>query len=121
MHGVEEVPAAIADAHRNAKRNNIDNASFAEGKAEDLLPTLDFETDVAVVDPPRAGVHPRAMAAIRQLAPKRIVYVSCNPKALARDLAALQEDYRVTRIQAVDMFPQTLHVETVVALEKKCS
>ena len=121
VHGVEEVPAAIADAHRNAKRNNIDNASFAEGKAEDLLPTLDFETDVAVVDPPRAGVHPRAMAAIRQLAPKRIVYVSCNPKALARDLAALQEDYRVTRIQAVDMFPQTLHVETVVALEKKCS
>jgi 23S rRNA (uracil1939-C5)-methyltransferase len=119
VHGIEEVPAAIADAHRNAKRNGIENASFAEGKVEDLLTNLDAVTDVVVVDPPRAGVHPRAMSALRHLAPARIVYVSCNPKALVRDLSSLGEDYRVTRIQAVDMFPQTLHVETVVALERR--
>jgi 23S rRNA (uracil1939-C5)-methyltransferase len=119
VHGIEEVPAAIADAHRNATRNGIDNASFQEGRAEDLLGDSDFEANVAVVDPPRAGVHPRAMAALRQLNPERIVYVSCNPKALARDLTALAQDYRICKLQPVDMFPHTLHVETIVALELK--
>jgi 23S rRNA (uracil1939-C5)-methyltransferase len=118
VHGIEEVPAAIADAHRNAERNGIQNASFQEGRTEDLLGDSDFDANVAVVDPPRVGVHPRAMAALRQLSPERIVYVSCNPKALARDLRALSEDYEVTKLQPVDMFPQTLHVETIAALKR---
>ncbi|MFT5129063.1 MAG: 23S rRNA (uracil1939-C5)-methyltransferase [Rhodothermales bacterium] len=119
VHGIEEVPAAIADAHRNASRNNVGNASFQEGRAEDLLADVDFVADVAVVDPPRVGLHARAMVALRQLAPRRIVYVSCNPKALARDLVALAGDYRISKLQPVDMFPHTLHVETIAALERK--
>ena len=124
--GVELVPEAIANARANALRNGIANATFVAG---DMLrvftPAFVAEhgaPDVLVLDPPRAGVHPRVIDEIARLAPSRIVYVSCNPQTQARDLALLDAAapgaYRVDRIQPVDMFPHTDHVETVVRLTR---
>ncbi len=124
--GVELVPEAIANARANAVRNDIPNTTFVAG---DMLrvftPAFVAEhgaPDVLVLDPPRAGVHPKVIDEIARLAPSRIVYVSCNPQTQARDLALLDAAapgaYRVDRIQPVDMFPHTDHVETVVRLTR---
>lgn len=119
--GAEIVPEAIADAHANAALNGITNISFEAGDLKDLLNT-DFiarhgKPDVLVTDPPRAGMHADVVARIRELAPQRIVYVSCDPATQARDLALLKDLYRITHVQPVDMFPHTYHVENVVRLE----
>lgn len=124
--GVEEIPQAIDDARQNALLNGLKaNTRFVVGKAEDVVPALirdeDIRADVAVVDPPRKGCDCRLLEAILAIAPARIVYVSCNPATLARDLAILAGDgtYRLTAVQPVDLFPQTAHVETVVLMSRK--
>ncbi len=123
VYGVEIVPQAIDDAKNNAAINNIDNAQFYVGKAEEVLPRLYKEegvyADVIVVDPPRKGCDEELLATIIKMAPKRVVYVSCDSATLARDLKYLaQNGYNVEKVQPVDMFPHTGHVENVVLLSK---
>ncbi len=119
--GIEYVPEAIEDAKVNAQLNGLDNTLFFAGDMKDILNT-DFisqygRPDVIITDPPRAGMHEDVVNTILFAAPRRIVYVSCNPATQARDLALLDTRYRVTRVQPVDMFPHTQHVENVVLLE----
>ncbi len=121
--GIEYVPEAIEDAKVNSNENKIENTLFYAGDMKDIL-TLDFinehgRPDVIITDPPRAGMHEDVINAILFAEPKRIVYVSCNPATQARDLALLDIKYKVTKVQAVDMFPHTHHVENVVLLELK--
>lgn len=120
--GIEYVPEAIADARANAENNGITNCEFFAGDMKDVLTEAFIEEhgrpDVIILDPPRAGIHPDVAAVILKAAPQRMVYVSCNPASQARDLAILCRDYRITAVQPVDMFPHTMHVENVVALER---
>ncbi len=121
VYGVEIVGDAIADAKINAELNGIENAEFIEGKAEEIVPKLyekSIRPDVMVVDPPRKGCAKSLVDMMRTIAPKRIVYVSCDSATLARDLKILCEDgrYKVEKVQPVDMFPHTGHVECVAAV-----
>ena len=121
--GIEYVPEAIEDAKVNSEINGITNTQFFAGDMKDIL-NDDFiarhgRPDVIITDPPRAGMHPDVVDTILRTAPKRIVYVSCNPATQARDLAAMDKQYRVAEVQPVDMFPHTPHVENVVLLEKR--
>lgn len=118
--GVEEHPAAIADAEANATENDIGNARFLAGRVERVLAGLDEPFDAVVLDPPRRGCHPRALEELLRLAPPRIVYVSCHPATLARDLKPLVAGgYHVTGVQPVDVFPQTAHIESVTLLTRR--
>jgi len=121
--GIEYVPEAIEDAKFNAAANGIDNCTFFAGDMKDVLNEKFIQKhgkpDVIILDPPRAGIHPDVADVILKAAPQRMVYVSCNPASQARDLAILCRDYRITAVQPVDMFPHTMHVENVVALERK--
>ena len=121
--GIEYVPEAIEDAKVNSRINGIGNTEFFAGDMKDIL-TEDFirehgRPDIIITDPPRAGMHADVVDVILKAAPERIVYVSCNPATQARDLALLDTDYRVVKIQPVDMFPHTQHVENVVLLERR--
>lgn len=121
--GIEYVPEAIEDAKVNSELNGIRNTRFYAGDMKDIL-TEEFvrqhgQPDIIITDPPRAGMHGDVIDVILKAAPGRIVYVSCNPATQARDLALLDADYKVTRIQPVDMFPHTQHVENVVLLERR--
>ena len=133
VYGVEIIPQAIDDARENAKINGIENVEFFVGKAEEVLPSWYQEhaasgtasgssgarADVVVVDPPRKGCDAALLDTIVEMAPERIVYVSCDPATLARDLKVLcEKGYELVRGRAVDMFPETVHVETVVLLSK---
>ena len=123
--GIEYVPEAIEDAKINSQINNIDNTLFYAGDMKDIL-TDDFiaehgRPDVIITDPPRAGMHPDVINVILNAHPERIVYVSCNPATQARDLQLLDANYKVTKVQPVDMFPHTPHVENVVLLEARSS
>ena len=124
VHGVEIVPQAIEDARKNAERNHIENATFYVGRAEEVLPRLYEEehifADVICVDPPRKGCDEACLNTIIKMAPKRIVYVSCDSATLARDLKYLCENgYEIKKVRAVDQFGQTVHTETVVKLSLK--
>ncbi|NMM62285.1 23S rRNA (uracil(1939)-C(5))-methyltransferase RlmD [Clostridium sp. P21] len=123
VYGIEIVPQAIENAKINANQNNINNAEFIVGESEKVIPELiksGVKADVVVVDPPRKGCEKSLLEAIAQMAPERMVYVSCDPGTLARDLSILDElGYKATEVQPVDMFPQTAHVETVVQLTHK--
>jgi len=118
--GVEYIPEAIEDAKENARKNKIKNADFFAGDLKDVFNSEFIEqhgkADVIITDPPRAGMHKDVMAQLLALEANRIVYVSCNPATQARDLALLDEKYEVSKVQAVDMFPHTHHVESVVLL-----
>ena len=121
--GVEAVPEAIKDARENAERNNIENTEFYVGDMRKVF-TENFiakhgKPDVIITDPPRDGMHKDVVAQILGIMPKKIVYVSCNSATQARDLSLMDEHYKVTKTRAVDMFPQTHHVENVVLLEKR--
>lgn len=121
--GIEYVPEAIEDAKVNAEINGITNTLFYAGDMKDIL-NKDFiaqhgRPDIIITDPPRAGMHQGVIDTLLFAAPKRIVYVSCNPATQARDLQLLDADYRVSRVQPVDMFPHTQHVENVVLLERR--
>lgn len=121
--GIEYVPEAIEDAKVNSELNTITNTLFYAGDMKDILNAAFIEKhgkpDVIITDPPRAGMHDDVIEAIRFAAPDRIVYVSCNPATQARDLSLLDSDYQVVRVQPVDMFPHTHHVENVVLLQKR--
>lgn len=121
--GVESVPEAIADAHRNAQRNGVTNAQFYVGEVERIVDGDFFrrhgQPDVVVCDPPRAGMHPKVVASLLELGAPRIVYVSCNPATQARDIEQLGMLYDVKALQPVDMFPRTKHVENVALLVKR--
>lgn len=124
VYGVEIVDAAIQDAKRNAEINNITNAEFFTGRAEEIIPQMykekGIKADVIVVDPPRKGCDEALLQTMLEMAPEKIVYVSCDPGTLARDLAVLVNGgYQIREVQPVDMFPVTSHVETVVLIEKK--
>lgn len=121
--GIEYVPEAIEDAKENSKINGIDNTEFFAGDMKDILNDEFFKAhgrpDIIITDPPRAGMHGDVVAAIMRAKPRRIVYVSCNPATQARDIQMLDAMYSVERVQPVDMFPHTPHVENVVLLEAK--
>lgn len=122
VYGVEIVPEAIEDARRNAELNDIENAEFAVGLSEDIIPRWREEgivADVVVVDPPRKGCDQALLDTIVKMQPKRVVYVSCNPSTLARDLQVLEAGgYRTVEVQPVDMFPHTVHVESVIGIQR---
>ena len=117
--GIELVESSVADAVANARKNSIDNCRFILGDVKDIFGRLGFTPDVLIVDPPRAGMHPGAVRQILEAAPGRIVYVSCNPATMARDLAMMKDAYRVAEVQPVDMFPHTFHIEAVCRMERR--
>ena len=125
VYGVEIIPQAIDNAWINAKENNVDNVEFFVGESEVVIPDLinkGVKADVVVVDPPRKGCDKKLLDAISNIDAKRIVYVSCDPSTLARDLAILdQNGYQTKIIQPVDMFPHTAHIENVALLVKESS
>lgn len=121
--GIEYVPEAIEDAKINASLNKIEHVAFYAGDMKDILNEAfiaqNGRPDIVITDPPRAGMHPDVIQTIRATQTPKIVYVSCNPATQARDLALLDQDYRVVEVQPVDMFPHTHHVENVVLLERR--
>lgn len=120
--GIESVPEAVEDAHANARLNDVTNVRFWAGDIKDLLrPSFvaaHGAPDVIITDPPRAGMHPDVVDVIRQSGARTIVYVSCNPATQARDIEWLKGTYRVDRLQPVDMFPHTFHVENIALLQR---
>ena len=122
VYGIELAAAAVADAVRNARANGIEHCTFLAGEVRHVLPELvrqGVKPDVVVADPPRAGFHPKALATLAALAPARLVYVSCNPATLARDVGDLvRQGYVLEWVQPVDMFPQTPHIEAVARLRR---
>ena len=121
--GIESVPEAIVDAQWNALHNHITNTAFFVGDMKTVFTTAFIaqhgQPDVVITDPPRDGMHKTVVAQLLQVAPQRIVYVSCNSATQARDLALMKDQYQIIRVQPVDMFPQTHHVENVVLLERR--
>jgi 23S rRNA (uracil1939-C5)-methyltransferase len=120
--GVESVADAVKDAEKNAQANGITNCSFVLGDLKDRL-TKDREwidscpkADVMIIDPPRSGMHPKAVEEILEIGPERIVYVSCNPATQARDVKMFAARYDILALQPVDMFPHTYHIENVAKL-----
>lgn len=123
LYGIETIPEAIEDAWQNAKENNLENAEFFVGDVEKTLPEFISERkinpDVVFVDPPRKGCDKTALDTLLQIEPKRIVYVSCNPATLARDLKILEEKYNIEKLSICDMFPFTHHIESIASLVLK--
>lgn len=121
--GIESVEDAVAAARENATLNRVENTEFLRGEVESLLDDRFLEVhgrpDCVILDPPRPGVHERALRVLLDALPERIVYVSCNAETQARDVAILSEAYRIERMRAVDMFPQTRHVEHVMLLKRR--
>ena len=121
--GIESVPEAIEDAFNNAALNGISNIAFTAGDMKDVLVddffALHGKPDIIITDPPRVGMHADVTKRLLESGAKKIVYVSCNPSTQARDIALLDEKYKVTKVQPVDMFPQTTHVENIVLMEKR--
>ena len=117
--GVEIVAEAVEAAKENAKLNGLNNCEFIAGDVLKVIDDIKDKPDLIVLDPPRDGIHPKALQKIIDFGVDRIVYISCKPTSLARDLVILQEQgYRVEKACAVDMFPQTVHVETVALLSR---
>jgi 23S rRNA (uracil1939-C5)-methyltransferase len=121
--GIEYVDAAIEDAKFNAQQNGIGNTVFFAGDMKDVLNAnctkRNGKPDVVITDPPRAGMHPDVVARLLEMEPPRIVYISCNPATQARDLTELSKKYTIEKVQPVDMFPHTHHVENVVMMKLK--
>ena len=123
LYGIETISEAIEDAKENAKLNNLDNAEFFVGDVEKTLPEFieknNINPDIVFLDPPRKGCDKKAIDTMLQIKPKKIVYISCNPATLARDLKLLSEKYEIRKIAICDMFPYTSHIECVTALQFK--
>jgi 23S rRNA (uracil1939-C5)-methyltransferase len=122
VRGMDIIPESIDDAKKNAKRHGFTNTKYVPGKAEEVLPKWvkkGWKPDVIVVDPPRTGLDNQLLQTILQVQPKKLIYVSCNPSTLAKDIHTLSSKYEVKYIQPVDMFPQTAHIENVARLELK--
>jgi 23S rRNA (uracil1939-C5)-methyltransferase len=118
VFGLEMAPSAIADAHRNCRINRVQNCHFIAGDIRHTLPSVTQRPEVLIIDPPRAGMHKDVVKQVLALLPDRIVYVSCNPSTLARDLGLLKEAYQVLEVQPVDLFPHTYHIESVARLAR---
>ena len=122
VYGVEVIPDAIENAKVNAQQNSINNVEFFAGESEEVIPKLieeGIKADVILVDPPRKGCDSKLLESICSINAKRIVYVSCDPSTLSRDLAILNKfGYRAIEVQPVDMFPQTAHIESCTLIEK---
>ena len=122
IRGMDTIPESIADAAKNAKKHGLQNATYVTGKAEYWLPKWvneGWRPDVIIVDPPRTGCDQKLLETIVKVKPKKIIYVSCNPSTLAKDVKILSKSYQVKHIQPVDMFPHTAHVECVALIELK--
>ena len=123
IYGIEIIEEAIKDAKENAKINKIENAEFYAGDVEEVLPKIiekeNIKPNVVFVDPPRKGLDNKTIGVLKELKPEKIVYISCNPATLARDLALLDESYEIKEVQPVDMFPFSKHVENVTVLKIK--
>lgn len=121
--GVESYNISVQQANHNAEVNDIKNVKFILGETETILPEMDEKPDLVILDPPRKGCHPQVMETLLEIKPQRIVYISCHPATLARDLKLLCQngDYELTFVQPADFFPQTPHVETAVILQKNSS
>ena len=117
--GIEQVESAVRNAERNCRINHVSNCRFVQGDIKDQLPQLTEKPQVVVIDPPRAGMHKDVIQQVLRMAPERIVYVSCNPTSLARDVALLSETYDLLEVQPVDMFPHTYHIEAVAKLARR--
>ena len=122
--GFELVPEAVNDAYSNCRLNGVDNCHFLGGDLKERLrETMRTASqplpEVVITDPPRSGMHPQVVQALKEIAPGRIIYVSCNPATLARDLALLRDDYEILAVQPFDLFPHTAHIECVVRLERR--
>ncbi|MFH1540673.1 MAG: 23S rRNA (uracil(1939)-C(5))-methyltransferase RlmD [Elusimicrobiota bacterium] len=115
--GIEEVSSAVSDAVKNAKINSIKNVFFMQGNADYILGKIDF-SDIIIVDPPRSGCSQTVLNSVLKIHPQKIIYTSCNPATLARDIKILSQKYKLVEIQPVDMFPQTAHIECVTHLIK---
>jgi 23S rRNA (uracil1939-C5)-methyltransferase len=117
--GIEIVESAVADAEKNCRKNGISNCRFIQGDIRKCLSQITQRTDVLIIDPPRAGMHKDVVKQVLELGAGRVIYVSCNPATLARDLQLMQDSYRLEEVQPVDMFPHTYHVEAVAKLIKR--
>lgn len=116
--GLEMISSAVADAENNCRHNQVENCRFVPGDIRETLPKIVRRPDVLIIDPPRAGMHKDVTKQVLAMSPERIVYVSCNPATLARDLVLLKEAYQVQEVQPVDLFPHTHHIESVAKLVK---
>jgi len=119
--GMEIVGSAVADAERNCRLNGVSNCRFILGDIKDCLSQISIRPDVMIIDPPRVGMHKDVVKQVLEISPRRIVYVSCNPATLARDLGMMKDHYHVAEIQPADLFPHTFHIESAARLEKKNS
>jgi 23S rRNA (uracil1939-C5)-methyltransferase len=117
--GMEIVESAVNDAVNNCRINGISNCHFMLGDVKEDLSTVTVKPDVMIIDPPRGGMHKHVVRQVLEMAPGRIVYVSCNPATMARDVGMLKDRYRVLEVQPVDMFPHTYHIESVARLERR--
>ncbi|UCE52280.1 MAG: 23S rRNA (uracil(1939)-C(5))-methyltransferase RlmD, partial [Desulfobacterales bacterium] len=117
--GLEIAESAVKDAKKNCMKNKIVNCNFIIGNIKNTLPKITQRPDVLIIDPPRAGMHKEVIKQVVDMEPNRIVYVSCNPATLARDLSMMMDTYQLVEVQPVDMFPHTYHVEAVAKLAKK--
>jgi 23S rRNA (uracil1939-C5)-methyltransferase len=114
--GIEIIESAVANAEKNCRNNGVSNCSFIKGDIRQCLPQIDQKPDLLIIDPPRAGMHKDVVRQVLQMGVNRIVYVSCNPATMARDLGLMQDLYRLVEVQPVDMFPHTYHIEAVARL-----
>ncbi len=117
--GMEIVESAVADAEKNCRLNQVSNCQFVQGDVRHALSEMNRRPDVMIIDPPRNGMHKDVVRQVLTLAPPRIVYVSCNPATLARDVEMMKAHYHILEVQPVDMFPHTYHIESVARLEKR--
>jgi 23S rRNA (uracil1939-C5)-methyltransferase len=116
--GIEIIASAVADAEKNCRNNSISNCRFIQGDIRTCLLQIQKRPDVLIIDPPRTGMHKDVVHQVLALGAERIVYVSCNPATMARDLAIMRDSYRLIAVQPVDMFPHTFHIETIAKLAK---
>jgi 23S rRNA (uracil1939-C5)-methyltransferase len=119
IFGMDISDSATGDANRNCQLNGVDNCEFLCGDVAVLLSQTSIHPDLLITDPPRAGMHKKVIDQINRLLPDRVIYISCNPSTLARDVALLKERYRVEEVQPLDLFPNTYHVESVARLERR--
>ena len=117
--GIEINESTVLDARRNCKDNGIDNCRFIIGDIRERLSVITLKPDVLIIDPPRAGMHKHVLAQILALSPEKIIYISCNPATMARDISHMIQDYALVEIQPVDMFPHTYHIEAVAKLLRR--
>ncbi len=117
--GIEIVESAVSDAKNNCKANRVSNCRFISGNVNDCLQQVKIIPEVMIIDPPRAGMHKKVVKQVLEMCPERIVYVSCNPATMARDLCMMKDRYKICEVQPIDMFPHTYHIESVARLERK--